>query len=414
MSVCPPYYHSAYVMLRALSALTGASPISLLFLILPLLAAPAAAQSTTAWQTLAPMLISRSDFQVQAYNSVFYIHGGCVGNQTVNGGCPLITNRLESYNTLTNQWAELTPSPTNRTQYSAARVGSRIYYIGGRDLNSNVVSTVDVLDASTLTWSTLPPQAGVTDRSNAAAFVLGSTIYVSGGYDVDYNSLNSTITLNTATSPLLFSSSTVPAKPTSAGDCGGVAIDGYGYVFAGFSSTEADGNGFCHPLSTLERYSPTNNSWTQMAPILTARGDPAYAVVNGLLFLMGGEGKLNPTLYCYAGNDLSVPINDVEYYSPTTNTWTYLDTLPVSRFRFSGGVGGPNNATIYNIGGQAGEVITNATANPDDPNVDSGYWPVVNLVEGRDVSGVSNGVRRVAAEWGWGMLVMVVVGMLVA
>ena len=385
-----------------------ASPIlftgAFLLLLLPLLfsAVPSSLVSAQSWQTLAPMLISRSDFQVQAYGSVFYIHGGCIGNQTVNGGCPLITNRLESYNSLTNQWAELTPSPTNRTQYSAARVNSRIYYIGGRDVNGNVVSTVDVLDLSSLTWSTLPPQSGVTDRSNAAAFVLGSTIYVSGGYDVSYNSLNTTITLDTTASPLLFQSSTVPSKPVSAGDCGGAAINGSGYVFAGFSSTEADGNGFCHPLATLERYSPSTNSWTQLASLLTARGDPAYAVVNGLLFLMGGEGKLNPSLYCIQGNDLSVPINNVEYYTPQTNTWTYLDTLPVSRFRFSGAVGGVNNATIYNVGGQAGEVVTNATANPDDPNVDSGYWPVVNLVEARDVSGLfGNGVVGRVVKVGW-------------
>ena len=379
----------------------------------------ASQNASSLWQTLAPMPISRSDFQVVAYNGVFYLHGGCIGNQTVDGSCPAITNRLESYNTITNTWSEQTPSPTNRTQYSAALVGTRIYYIGGRDVNGNVVSSVDVFDLSASTWSTLPAQNGVTDRSNAAAFVLNGVIYVSGGYDAFYNSLNTTITLNTsAPSPAStsFSSSAVPTKPVSAGDCGGVAINGHGYVFAGFSSTEADGDGFCHPLDTLERYDPASNSWTVLTNTLYARGDPAYAVVGGLLFVMGGEGKLNPAVYCVGGNDMSYPINNVEYYNPATNAWTFVDALPVSRFRFSGNVGGANGRTIYNIGGQAGEVITNTTLNATDPTVDSGYWPVVNLVEARDVTAIVDPAALNGAAVGvraeWGIAVGVVAGLM--
>ena len=342
----PPHQHrrSALALPAIPAPMRSYSPCLALFLLLlpsllPLLSSVSA--QLPPWQTLAPMLIPRSDFQVQAYGSVFYVHGGCVGNQTVNGGCPSITNRLESYDTQSNSWAELTPSPTPRTQYSAAMVGSRIYYVGGRDLNGNVLASVDVYDVQAEAWSTLPDQLGLTNRSNAAAFAINGVVYVTGGYDNDYNSLNSTIALNTSSasaSPLRFQADTVPAKPVSAGDCGGVSIAGFGYVFAGFSSVPADG--FCFPLSSIERYSPASNSWTLLSPAspMQNRGDPAYAVVSDLLFVMGGEGKLNPAVDCFDGSSLSFPINSVEFFNVSSGNWTPVttDSLPMSRFRFSG------------------------------------------------------------------------------
>jgi N-acetylneuraminic acid mutarotase len=267
----------------------------------------------------------------------------------------------------------------------------------------------DVLAAS---WSTLPDQLGVTNRSNAAAFAINGILYVTGGYDNNYNSLNSTIALNTSVasaSLLRFQANTVPAKPVSAGDCGGVSIAGFGYVFAGFSSVPADG--FCYPLNSIEQYSPLSNSWTLLSPPspMQNRGDPAYAVVSDLLFVMGGEAKLNPAVDCFDGSSLSFPINSVEYFNVSSGNWTPVstDSLPVSRFRFSGNTA---NSRIYNIGGQAGEIITNSSADPVNPYEDSGYWPVVSVVEALDVSALVNGTSHAVRqrEGSAGMMLMAV------
>ena len=338
-------------------------------LCLAALLASAAAQS---WQTLPSMPVSRSDFAVLPVNGTLYVFGGCIGNQTVTGGCPTITNRMESFDTTTNMWTERTPAATNRTQYIGCAYQSTLYYIGGRDINGNLVTTVDVYNTATGAWSTLPDQGGVTSRSNGACFVLGSTLYVTGGYDAFYDSLNTTITL--ALPATQFSAASVPAKPVSAGDCQADAIGGSGYVFGGFSSLPADG--FCSPLATIERYDAATNSWTQLSETgFIGRGLPASGVVNGLLYVMGGEQK---GAVCVNDNDISHPEPTVQYFNPATNTFTTLNTLPTSRFRFSGAAVG---STLYNIGGQGGEVITNTSGNATDPSFNSGYWPVTNLVE---------------------------------
>ena len=373
-------------------------------LVLFTLFASTAAQSVSAqsWQRLVPMPVNRSDFAVLPVNNTLYVFGGCVGNQQVTGGCPTITNRMESFNTLTNTWSERTLATTNRTQYIGCVYQSTLYYIGGRDVNGDVIATVDVYNTATGVWSQLPDQAGVTSRSNGACFVIGNTLYVTGGYDEYYNSLNTTIALTLPGT--LFSATKVPSKPMAAGDCQADTIGSSGYVFGGFSSQEADGNGFCHPLATIERYDASSNTWTLLNETgFIGRGLPASGVVNGLLYVMGGEAK---GLVCVGGNDISHPEPTVQYFNPATNVFTTLDTLPTSRFRFSGAALG---TTLYNIGGQGGEVITNSSANATDPNVDSGYFPVMNLVEAMNLSSSSapNAGHAIGLASGWVAVVCV-------
>jgi len=71
--------------------------------------------------------------------------------------------------------------------------------------------------------------------------------------------------------------------------------------------------------------------------MLTARAYPSTSVVNGKIYAMGGEIKLN---------DPSVPI--VEVYDPVRNTWTSEADMLTARTVFSTSV---LNGKIYTIGG---------------------------------------------------------------
>lgn len=374
------------------------------FTLLSLLVLSTLFSSTVAqsWQTLSPMPVNRSDFAVLPVANTLYVFGGCIGNQRITGGCPAITNRMESFDTTTNVWTERTPATTNRTQYIGCAYQSTLYYVGGRDIDGNLITSVDVYNTASGQWSQLPNQGNVTSRSNGACFVIGSTLYVTGGYDANYNSLDTTISL--ALPATQFTATAVPSKPMAAGDCQADAIGNYGYVFGGFSSQETGGNGFCHPLATIERYDAASNSWALLNETgFIGRGLPASGVVNGLLYVMGGEAK---GVVCVGGNDISHPEPTVQSFNPATNSFTTVNSLPTSRFRFSGAAVG---TTLYNIGGQAGEVITNSSVNATDPNADSGYFPVTNLVEAMNVSSLSpNAAGRPGVVAGWWVAVVCV------
>src|SRR5207245_6539284 len=92
--------------------------------------------------------------------------------------------------------------------------------------------------------------------------------------------------------------------------------------------------------NTVECYSPTLNKWTNVAPMPTARQDPAAAVgPNGRLLVMGG--------FTAGGTALAT----VESYNPNTDTWSTVVSMPTARFGLAAALG--NDGRIYAYGGAA-------------------------------------------------------------
>lgn len=100
----------------------------------------------------------------------------------------------------------------------------------------------------------------------------------------------------------------------------------------------AGGWNVCTPFANLESYDPTSDTWTQRAPMLTARGSHGVGVVNGLLYAVGGEV------------DCGVDIASVEAYNPATDTWSVKASLPTKRV---GHVVAVANGKLYAIGGDS-------------------------------------------------------------
>jgi len=250
--------------------------------------------------------------------------------------------------------------PRQRYRYAAAVVGHKIYYVGGRSLSlcggfDCLIQEVDVYDTVANSWSTLAAQS-VEIPSDAAAFTIGTKLYVTGGYTLDYLSLPSTLVLDTSVASLMLQAGVVANRSFDAGDSGAEAINNKGYVFGGFTSS----NNFCAPLDTMEIYDPTNNQWSVGRAFLHGRGDMASAVVNGNLWVIGGETKIT----C----NVSDAVSHVEYYEPSTNTWKDSAPTPRDIFRFSGG---SYRSELYIMGGQ-GDVIV------------GGVYPVQNKVYSLD------------------------------
>jgi N-acetylneuraminic acid mutarotase len=70
----------------------------------------------------------------------------------------------------------------------------------------------------------------------------------------------------------------------------------------------------------MEVYDPATDTWSTKAPMPTNRWYHNVAVVNGILYVMGGYSSIN--------NGISEIIDTVYAYDPVTNTWTTNTTLP--------------------------------------------------------------------------------------
>jgi hypothetical protein len=191
----------------------------------------------TPWQGHTPMDVARFSLAAAVVNDRLYAIGG------VDGFCPPDTScdfsplgTVEIFNPLITAYAEFEqawmPRPsmaTPRGSLAAAAVDGKIYAIGGYTLGGDPVASMEFYDPSTNVWSVRASMSG--PRSEMAAAVVNNTIYVVGG-------------------------------DSAAG---------------GDPST---------PLTTVEAYDATTDSWTTKAPMLTARRFPAAAAVNRILYVI--------------------------------------------------------------------------------------------------------------------------------
>lgn len=88
------------------------------------------------------------------------------------------------------------------------------------------------------------------------------------------------------------------------------------------------------------------SGWTNRASLLTARFGHATAVVDGIIYVMGGLVRGYPE-YCQGA------ISSVEAYDPATDTWTPRSPMPARRFYTSGAA--VLDGKIYVPGGWACE-----------------------------------------------------------
>jgi N-acetylneuraminic acid mutarotase len=95
-------------------------------------------------------------------------------------------------------------------------------------------------------------------------------------------------------------------------------------------------------LKRVDEYDPATDTWTRKADMPTARGHTCTCVVNGKIYVIGGDAGPDPVHW-------GMP--DVEVYDPVTDTWTQKADMPTSRFWFSTGV---VDGIIYVIGGKPG------------------------------------------------------------
>lgn len=109
--------------------------------------------------------------------------------------------------------------------------------------------------------------------------------------------------------------------------------------------------------SLVQLYSIPNNTWTTAAPLPYPLNHANAAVVNGKLYVLGGLADLGEPLPAWRG------VGDSFVYSPATQTWSSIPSLPVGEKRGSAAVGVYNNKIILAGGMTDLELFPNGSQN---------------------------------------------------
>ncbi|MFD7259075.1 Kelch repeat-containing protein [Streptomyces sp. NPDC059874] len=292
-----------------------------------------------------------------------YALGGRIGSEAQNA--------VEAYSPSTNAWKKLRGLPTARYAPTAATApcpkdiaglkGICVYAIGGR-IGSDDVSTVEAYSPATNTWKALPALPAA--RSFAAAATApcpkdvvglrGICVYAVGGGFSDTVTAYSPATNMWQTLPSLDAPRDAPAAATAPCPKGVKGLHGTCvYATGGFDINTEE------VLSSVEAYSPATNTWTTLTSLDTRRVAHAGASAP---CPEGVEGLKGICVYAVGGfNFTDEVLNSVEAYSPATDTWRTLHSLPTARFELAGtsapcpkDTRGLNGICVYALGGASG------------------------------------------------------------
>src|SRR5580698_5164799 len=101
--------------------------------------------------------------------------------------------------------------------------------------------------------------------------------------------------------------------PTARWFGGSAVVNNILYVIGGRSSTNVS-------LNVVEAYDPSTNAWSTMAPMPIVNDNVYATVENNIIYMVGGYSQANQTRR-----------TNVLSYNPATDTWTTLAPLKVGK-----------------------------------------------------------------------------------
>ena len=233
-------------------------------------------------------------------------------------------------------WRTAAPTPTKRTEVAAATLEGKIYVVGGFEkprlgnvMNFAITPSVEVYDPETDTWASKAPLP--VGFHHIGIGVVGGRLYVIGGYSKSGFSVWNPVATVYAYDPLMDSWTERAPMPTARGALSVTEYGGKLYAIGGYDRKANN--------AQVEVYDPVRNVWSTAASLPTPRDHLATATVGGKMYAIGGR----------IDGDYHQNLAVVERYDSSADRWTRVSDLPTAR---SGITAAIVEGKIYVMGGE--------------------------------------------------------------
>ena len=295
------------------------------------------AQEQSSWTSLTPMPTARGELGVAVVSGKIYAIGG------ISGGLPLNTN--EQYDPATNQWTDEAPLPTARSGFAIAVYNDKIYVIGGT-VSDGFVGNNEVYDPATNSWETKASMP--TPRSDFCANVVNDKIYLIGGKKYSGSSpyFNET-DVNEVYDPATNNWTTAAPIPTGVYGYASAVLDDKIHIVGGSRNPVLLGSGVF--VNFHQVYDPQTGNWSLAAVLPSVVTYGAAAATTGVLA---------PSKLYFIGGSFSNGVSDkTQVFSLDNNSWSAEASMPTPRAYLSVAV---VNDILYAVGGFDGQNWLNA------------------------------------------------------
>jgi N-acetylneuraminic acid mutarotase len=200
--------------------------------------------------------------------------------------------------------------PAARAETAVARLGNKVYVAGGFQEGWTSSTSFQVYDTDSDTWDSGPNLPVALNHAGGAA--AAGQFYLVGGVDSPADTIwkgNSTVR---RFNPSENSWSQEASLNVSAAAAGVVGVNGKVFAFGG-----ADATGINH--NSTQIYDPEKDEWSLGKPMPTVREHISVAVSGDMIFVIGGRVNHGSALA------------KVEAYSPENDSWETHEDMPTPR-----------------------------------------------------------------------------------
>lgn len=290
------------------------------------------------WEEKADMVIGRQEIYSATADGAIYVPGGVLNDNSTS-------DSLEAYIAKEDRWQQLAPMPEARHHITPAIVGKKLYAVAGFSGSYPdwvMQDEMYIYDLDAGTWSHGKPLPA--PQGEHVSAVVGNKIHIIGGRAPSGKEGGHFDAYDDTTQHYIYDTAVgewIEGKPalTARNSAAAAVIDGLIYVVGGRENVEqVDGTQLQHNVGTLEAYSSETDSWKTLSPMPEALGGTTAAVLNGELYVFGGESWA-PEHKVFSS---------AWVYNPKQDAWRKMEDMPTARHGLAAATVGN---TIYTFGG---------------------------------------------------------------
>jgi N-acetylneuraminic acid mutarotase len=262
------------------------------------------------WRAAQPSLVKRSEVGAARIGDRIYV----VGGYRAPGGAT--TAAMESYDISAGTWARRRSLPIAVNHPAVTSAGGELYVNGGFQAQGQQKASARLYSYSPKRdrWKRLPDSP--IPRAAHALQRVGGKLYAAGGANGSSRQIRSLWIYDLSSRAWRWG----PRMHVGRNHVASAVLDGKLYVVGGRPGPEA-GN-----FRVVERYNPATRRWRTLAPLTTPTSGAAAAVARGQVVVFGGEKQDG------SGETISV----TQAYDPSTDTWTGLAGMLTPRHGLGG------------------------------------------------------------------------------
>ncbi len=206
-------------------------------------------------------------------------------------------------------------------------------YVGGADANGFPLTTCEIYNPATTSWTLAAPLAVGVERHTVTQLADGRLVVIGGNTSMDYDESQPTgaIEIYDYTTNTWSNGGTLSIARQNHSST--LLLDGNILVAGGYTGGDV--------TSSVEIYDPSTQTCRSVAPLILARHDHSAILLNdGRVLVVGGRD----------GGSSSNYFNECEIYDPTSDTWTVIGNMIQARIK--GSLATFSDGTVLASGGR--------------------------------------------------------------